>query len=238
MIERFVNYLHQYRAARQLRQVTPEIARVTEKMNADELVNFMFSEEWARFFWIKQEYTEIQQLCRILEKHRPKVVLEIGTAQGGSLFLYTKLAAPDAIVISIDLPKGNFGGGYDANKGDFYKSFATGKQTMHLLREDSHAEATRQKVLSILGDKKVDFLFIDGDHTYTGVKADFSLYSPLVSSYGMIGFHDIVASTDGCEVLPFWTETKASYKTCLEFINDPRQSFCGIGLISPKDRIE
>jgi hypothetical protein len=30
----------------------------------------------------------------------------------------------------------------------------------------------------------VDFLFIDGDHTYEGVKKDFEMYSPLVRREG------------------------------------------------------
>lgn len=36
----------------------------------------------------------------------------------------------------------------------------------------------------------IDLLFIDGDHSYTGVKTDFFNYSPLVSSKGYIIFDD------------------------------------------------
>jgi hypothetical protein len=34
-------------------------------------------------------------------------------------------------------------------------------------------------------------LFIDGDHTYEGVRRDFEMYSPLVRKGGIIAFHDI-----------------------------------------------
>jgi hypothetical protein len=39
-------------------------------------------------------------------------------------------------------------------------------------------------------DIKIDFLFIDGDHTYEGVKLDFDLYSNLLSDKGVVVIHD------------------------------------------------
>jgi len=55
---------------------------------------------------------EILELLRILKSLKPRTILEIGTARGGTLFLFTQVAKPDAIIISIDLPGGPFGGGY------------------------------------------------------------------------------------------------------------------------------
>jgi hypothetical protein len=37
---------------------------------------------------------------------------------------------------------------------------------------------------------KIDFLFIDGDHSYEGVKKDFELYSTILSDNGIIIIHD------------------------------------------------
>lgn len=39
-------------------------------------------------------------------------------------------------------------------------------------------------------DIKIDFLFIDGDHSYEGVKLDFNLYSTILSDNGVIIIHD------------------------------------------------
>lgn len=39
-------------------------------------------------------------------------------------------------------------------------------------------------------DIQIDFLFIDGDHSYEGVKSDFELYSNLLSPKGIIVLHD------------------------------------------------
>src|SRR5450432_3975387 len=54
-----------------------------------------------------------QELVHLLEDVRtlkPRRVLEIGTNKGGTLYFWTRLAQPDAILISIDLPGGKFGG--------------------------------------------------------------------------------------------------------------------------------
>ena len=39
-------------------------------------------------------------------------------------------------------------------------------------------------------DIKIDVLFIDGDHSYEGVKKDFDLYSKIISDNGIIILHD------------------------------------------------
>lgn len=40
-------------------------------------------------------------------------------------------------------------------------------------------------------DIKIDYLHIDGDHSYEGVKKDFELYSTIMSENGIITIHDI-----------------------------------------------
>jgi hypothetical protein len=39
-------------------------------------------------------------------------------------------------------------------------------------------------------DMKIDYLHIDGDHSYNGVKNDFDLYSTIMSENGIITIHD------------------------------------------------
>ena len=175
---------------------------------------------------------EIAKLLEIVGELRPRVVLEIGTAGGGTLFLFTRAADPNAKIISIDLPGGPFGGGYPKWKVSFYKSFARGGQRIYLLRRDSHDPRTLEKVKEILGGEKVDFLFIDGDHTYEGVKKDFEMYSPLVRKGGIIAFHDICPHPPEtkCEVSRFWNEVKRRYRY-LEIVEDWNQKWAGIGVL-------
>ena len=76
-------------------------------------------------------------------------------------------------------------------------------------------------------DNKVDFLFIDADHSYEGVKKDFEMYSLLVRKGGIIAFHDIIPSGYP-KVYKFWNEVKYEY---LEIIKDRNQNCYGIGII-------
>ncbi len=46
-------------------------------------------------------------------------------------------------------------------------------------------------------DIKIDLLFIDGDHSYEGVKEDFDLYSKILSDNGVIILHDTDSSYEG-----------------------------------------
>ncbi|MEM3793697.1 MAG: class I SAM-dependent methyltransferase [Candidatus Bathyarchaeia archaeon] len=175
---------------------------------------------------------EIAKLLSLLADLKPKTLLEVGTASGGTLFLFCQVAEPDAIIISVDLPGGLFGGGYPEWRIPLYKSFAKERQRLHLIRADSHNPKTLEIVKNILSDRKLDFLFIDGDHTYDGVKRDFETYSPLVRKGGIIAFHDIVEHPleTGCEVSRFWNEIKHGYNY-IEIVKSWDQKWAGIGVI-------
>ena len=170
---------------------------------------------------------EISQLMKILTKLAPKTVLEIGTLKGGTLYLWTKAASPNATIISIDLP-----GSYPKRKISFYKSFGSASQKIYLLRADSHSETTLHRVERILRGRKVDFLFIDGDHSYEGVKNDFQMYAKLVKSGGIVAFHDIVPgpSERVGNVSKFWDEIKQNFRY-IEIVEDWNQDGYGIGVI-------
>jgi predicted O-methyltransferase YrrM len=180
----------------------------------------------------EQVREEITELLKILARRKPKLVLEIGTAGGGTLLLFTRVSSSDAVIISVDLPGGRLGGGYPEWRIPLYKSFAIHKQKIHLIRENSHALSTLNIVEKILEGRKLDFLFIDGDHTYDGVKTDFEMYSKLVGRGGIIAFHDICPHPPqtGCEVNKFWCEIKGEYEH-VEIIKDWMQGWAGIGVI-------
>jgi predicted O-methyltransferase YrrM len=187
-----------------------------------------------RFIRPIQQPVEIRGLLAEVARLRPSTVVEIGTASGGTLFLLTRAASAAATIVSIDLPGGAFGGGYPIWRAPLYRSFARPGQSIHLLRRDSHDPATLDALKQVLGARTVDFLLIDGDHTYEGVKKDYEMYKSLVSPGGMIGFHDIVphSAESGCEVNRFWREFSARCKT-QEFVEDWDQRFGGIGIVRP-----
>ena len=88
----------------------------------------------------------------------------------------------------------------------------------------------------MLGGRKLDFLFIDGDHTYEGVKKDFEMYSRLVKENGVIAFHDIVPHDQRHDqhqvvgVHKFWEEIKYKYDY-IEIVRDWNQGWAGIGVL-------
>ena len=174
---------------------------------------------------------EFIKLLEFYSNLNPQKVMEIGTANGGTLFAHCKLAKDNATIISVDLPGGKFGGGYPEWKTPIYMEFAKSGQNLHLIRGNSHAEDTVKKVKDILRGELLDYLFIDGDHTYDGVKKDFDTYFPFVKSGGGIIFHDIAMHTQSlCEVDKFWDDIKSGYKHH-EFIKDVDSGKYGIGVI-------
>jgi len=199
--------------------------------NSEDLLNFSYN-RLLGLVTPAQVRDEISELMQILIEAKPKYMLEIGTANGGTLFLFSRVIAEDAKIISVDLPGGKFGGGYSKWKIPFYKSFALPTQDMHLLRMDSHDPTTLEQVKELLNGKKLDFLFIDGDHTYEGVKNDFEMYSQLVRHGGVIAFHDIAKHPPelNCNVDRYWNEIKKHYKN-KELIKDRNQGLWGIGVL-------
>jgi predicted O-methyltransferase YrrM len=204
----------------------------------ENLVNLTFSFEYrqklpkSHSIIIKplQIKSEITGLCRIVQEASPNVIVEIGTANGGTLFLFNRIANPEKI-ISVDLPQGSFGGGYPFWKIPFLKALGK-KHVIQLIRADSHSEETLLETKTRLKGSEVDFLFIDGDHTYEGVKKDFQAYSPMVRKGGIVAFHDIVTHdpTVGCEVDRFWNEIKQSYRH-IEIVEEKQQKWAGIGVL-------
>lgn len=182
---------------------------------------------------LKQNMTELLGLVKVLEQRPLRHVCEIGTFKGGTLFVWCQLALEDANIYSIDLPGGAFGGGYNERSTPFFQSFRKPGQKLECLRGNSHELSMRNKFKDLLGGDKLDFLFIDGDHSYAGVKQDFEDYAPFVKSGGIIAFHDIVERPvqPDIEVWRFWQELKHDYR-CEEFIEQgPDRRKIGIGLL-------
>ena len=181
-----------------------------------------------------QKPDELGPLVDFIKSRRePKTVLEIGSAKGGTLWLWCRLASLDALICSVDLPNGKFGGGYGPELVPVLQSYRNPDQRLSLIRGDSHDPAIRNAVLRTFDGRQLDLLFIDGDHTLEGVTRDWEDYSPMVKPGGLILFHDIVDHSHGafcdCQVKPLWDRLKGDYEH-YEFIGSG-DAWGGIGVI-------
>jgi predicted O-methyltransferase YrrM len=75
-----------------------------------------------------------------------------------------------------------------------------------ILNGDSHDPDTRVALVGMLKGEPIDILFIDGDHTFAGVKSDFEMFSDLVRPGGIIALHDICdhPKNPSVKVKAFW----------------------------------
>jgi len=168
---------------------------------------------------------EFELLATEVDKLQPERILEIGTYSGGSLYVWLRLISADGMVVSVDLPNG-----YPDCNVALYNSWLIGTQQLHLIRQDSHDQQTLLKVMLALGENCFDLLFIDADHSYEGVKQDWTWYSPLVEHGGIIALHDIAAKhqNQSIDVIRFWREIRDNYDYH-EILTNPEAWNGGIG---------
>ena len=77
------------------------------------------------------------------------------------------------------------------------------------VKGNSQCETTIQLATQSSDSAGFDFVFIDGDHSYEGVKRDFELYEPNVRSGGIIALHDIKNPETGVPAL--WDDISSEY---------------------------
>jgi predicted O-methyltransferase YrrM len=169
---------------------------------------------------------EVVELVSVVKAAAPKRVLEIGTDNGGTLFLLAWASALDARILSLDIRV------YGRLRRLLYRSFGRGRQSVKLHTGDSHSEETRLAVQRHFRMRPLDMLFIDGDHAYDGVRRDYELYAPLVRPGGLIAFHDIVEGPESSVggVPRFWREVRSDLRDVSEIVESPEQGGYGLGI--------
>jgi 23S rRNA U2552 (ribose-2'-O)-methylase RlmE/FtsJ len=117
---------------------------------------------------VQRIINELAELLQLLKRlwTRIFIVLEIGTAFGGNLYLLSKITGLNINIISIDLPPQIDRLSRHMRKLCFSNELRKNvrrSQNLHLLRSDSHAKETFDEVRDILEGRFVNLLFIDGD---------------------------------------------------------------------------
>jgi cephalosporin hydroxylase len=221
LTRKFRKPFNRYFAFRQLRKFHER------PRSLEEIVQWALNFNSSGFYRVmtSQMPSEILSLTRAVAELKPEIILEIGTARGGTLLIWSQLASREVMTCDLqDL----------SDKADLLKAFPPkGSQcAVTLLQGNSHDAGFKQQVARHLNGRKVDFLFIDGDHTETGVTADYMEYREFVRPGGIIAFHDIVESQPFAtnQVYNLWERLRLELQT-EEFIQDPGQSGFGIGMI-------
>ena len=148
-------------------------------------------------------------------------LLEIGSRYGESLKMMARYLRPWSKVVSIDVgydvehPTENTLERLNQNISEL-KTFSD----VTLVIGDSHDKAVVERVRNI---GPFDIVFIDGDHSMTGVSKDFENYGPMGK---IVAFHDIKLET----IAPLWRKLKEE-RRWME-INDSATDVCmGIGVV-------
>ncbi len=121
--------------------------------------------------------SEFRQLVEVVSDLYPQNILEIGVEKGGTLPFWQAVVEDEGLIVGVDT---------QVSKVVVSLNPAP---VVELLEGDSHDPSMVAKIKELVPE--VDFLFIDGDHRYEGVKADYDNFRPLVRPGGIVAFHDI-----------------------------------------------
>lgn len=182
-------------------------------MNREEIVSWITQNSKA-----SQDKEELADLMLELLELQPKWIMEIGMHLGRSVEVWDKLLKPEFIIgIEPEMEKVEY-----RPKGSY--AYITGVST---------SEEIRQQVIATLsGEIKLDFLFIDGDHTYDTVRSDFELYSKFMKRGSIIAFHDVALDDPKwkglVEVNRFWQELNKKFPDQCKTVHYPNGTGTGI----------
>lgn len=164
-----------------------------------------------------QKRDEFWWLWQRLSKLKPKSILLLGAAFGGSLYMLSKLRPQYLVCIDV---VGGVGGDVKCKPALDYvlnEIRKTPIKFIHIAKDTQIVNTKVELVYQMEAVQKckawVDFLYIDADHSEGATESDYVMYSPLVVRGGIIGIHDI---SPGCaewiKVAPAWNRLKAGKK--------------------------
>jgi hypothetical protein len=177
-------------------------------------MEYNFNQIWENCldFNIEQKPEEFKLLLDLLNNSKnKKYALEIGSNYGGTAFGLCHLYDN---VLTIDIK-------HDPNFDRIKEIFPS----YNYIISDSRSNDTVNFIKNL--GIKFDFIFIDGDHSYEGVKNDYEKYKQFLADDGYMAFHDIVESKETEEydifVSKLWKELLPQYKNKYEFIAKERE---------------
>ena len=156
----------------------------------------------------------IDYMINLKKEHNPKIYAEIGVLYGGSIIEQMK-DDQSCFYIGIDPFTGYYGNEYDRHRNVHLEDHINiVKKNIDENNPHNHEYklikglSQSPEVLQEVSQYKIDYLFIDGDHSGEGVKNDFYNYLPFMNSGGLILFDNYDD--------PSWTEVKPATDKIIE----------------------
>jgi len=147
----------------------------------------------------------------LIEKLRPKIVVELGTQYGNSYFAFCQA------ISQLKLPAKAFGvdiwisNDIENNNGRRIFEYANRVNSKHFSHFSNLLVMTFDEALGYFNDGEIDLLHIDGMHDYASVKHDFETWLPKMSDSGVIILHDSNVRENGFGVWKLYEELKPYY---------------------------
>lgn len=139
--------------------------------------------------------SEAERAC--LERHARgrRRLVEVGVWHGVTTLRLRRAMAADGLLMGVDpYPRGRLG--FSAQRR--IARSEVGREPNGAVRwvRKTGVEAAREYAAA--GEEAVDFVFIDGDHSYEGLRGDWEAWSALVAAGGVVALHD----SRPCEARP------------------------------------
>ncbi|MBJ7450047.1 MAG: class I SAM-dependent methyltransferase [Parachlamydiales bacterium] len=149
-------------------------------------------------------YLELISICSLVKASKAKHILEIGTFEGNTTLQLALNSTNEAVVHTLDLPPGtidtvkptlltDFKYITDQNKLDrkYSSHSCANKVVQHL------GDSTTYDFKNFIKDNLLDFIFIDGGHSYECVRSDTEKALKVLSKNGIILWHDFTPNFQG-----------------------------------------